>query len=355
MKISKNRRGAWVRAILLSVLAASLLSVPGGGQVARAASDKIVLKVALIVPRSPSLAVEEKKYNKRLKELSDGKVQVRVYWGGAAGGEKDVLRKMRTGQIDGSPFSLEVMSQFVRECLVLTTPGLFTNYKQVDAVREALIPEFDAEAYRNGYKVMGWGDIGRLRLFSKQKITRIGDFKRVRPWLYPESEMLKGFYKQIGATGVPLGIEEVYAGMQTGMIDTFWGTAVLAAALQWHRTAKYISKEGLGFISGAFVFRRESWDKLPEPAQQAMLDIVKERARKAQLDIRKADEKAFKRLLKRGYTALDAQDPAEWWNAGHELRRRMVGRIYTQSLVDRAERIAMKYASKEQLAYWKKK
>jgi len=34
---------------------------------------------------------------------------------------------------------------------------------------------------------------------------------------------------------------------------------------------------------------------------------------------------------------------------GHKLRKRMVGRIYTQKLVDKAERIAMKYADEEQL------
>jgi TRAP-type C4-dicarboxylate transport system substrate-binding protein len=334
-------------------LAAALLVVPGSAKLAEA-GKKQTLKFAVMVPRSPSLAVEEKRYNKRLAELTDGQVQVRVYWGGAAGGEKDVLRKMRMGQIDGTPLSLDVLSNFVRECLVLQTPGLFNNYKQVDAVRAALTPQFDEEAYRNGFKVMVWGDIGRLRLFSKKKITKISHFQQSRPWLYPESEMLKEFYKTIGATGVPLDIAEVYGGMQTGMIDTYWATSALAAALQWHRTAKYVSGTGLGFISGAVVFRKESWEKLPESGRKAMNDIVDERARKDQLEIRQTDDKIYKRLLKRGFTATDADDRGEWWDAGKRLRQRLVGRIYTQKLVNRAEEIALKYADKEQLKYWKK-
>jgi hypothetical protein len=79
--------------------------------------------------------------------LTNGEVQVRVYWGGAAGDDKDVLRKMRAGQIDGTALGLDVMSQVVREAMVLATPGLYTNYKQVDAVRAELTPDFDAEAY----------------------------------------------------------------------------------------------------------------------------------------------------------------------------------------------------------------
>jgi TRAP-type C4-dicarboxylate transport system substrate-binding protein len=278
---------------------------------------------------------------------------VRVYWGGAAGDEQDVVRKMRSGQIDGSPLGLDVLSQFVRECLVLQTPGLFRNYEQVDSVRAALAPQFEEEAYRNGFKTLVWGDVGRLRLFSKHKISKVTDLKSGRPWLYPASEMLKEFYKQVGATGVPLSLAEVYGGMQTGMIDTYWATAALAAALQWHRTSSFVSAQGLGFINGAIVIRRPAWDLLPESGKQGMLSIVKERSREQQLEMRKADDVIFERLLKRGYTGVTPEDPGEWWEAGRQLRRRLVGRIYTQALVEKAEQMALKYADQEQLKYWK--
>jgi TRAP-type C4-dicarboxylate transport system substrate-binding protein len=334
-------------------LAGAFLVAPGSGAPA-AAEATTVLKVALIVPRSPTTALEEKKYNKRLSDLTNGQVQVRVYWGGAAGDEKDVVRKMRTGQIDVTALGLDILSQFVREAMVLATPGLYSNYKQVDAVRKELTPAFDEEAYKNGFKIMGWGDIGRLRLFSKQEITRIADFKRIRPWLYPESQMLREFYKVVGATGVPLGIAEVYGGMQTGMIDTFWSTAVMAGALQWARTANHVSAEGLGFITGAFVFRRGAWDPLPDIAKKAIQDIANERREQAQIDIRKADDKALQKLLSRGYTPLRAADPNEWWEAGKKLRRTMVGRLYTKELVARAEKIALQYATKDQLVFYGK-
>jgi TRAP-type C4-dicarboxylate transport system substrate-binding protein len=250
---------------------------------------------------------------------------------------------------------LDVMSQFSRECLVLQTPGLFRNYTQVDAVRKALAPQFEEEALRNGFKVIVWGDVGRLRLFSKKPIMTISDLKSVRPWLYPESQMLKEFYRQIGATGIALDIGEVYGGMQTGMIDTFWGTAALSAALQWHTTASYISAQGLGFINGAIVIRRPAWEALPESGRKGMMSIVLEQAKEAQQKIRDTDDKVYARLLKRGYTALTPTDPAQWWDAGRQLRKRLVGRIYTQKLVDQAEQIALKYADKEQLSYWNKK
>ena len=326
-----------------------MVGQPGVAYPASSSGVKI-LKVAVAFPRSRKAAIAEKKYNKRLAEMTDGEVQFRVYWGGAAGGERDVLRKMRTGQIDGSPFGLEIVSNFVREALVLQSPGLFLNYKQVDAVRAALTPEFDKEAYRNGFQILGWGDVGRLRLFSKHHILMPDDLKRVRPWLYPESETLKSLYRLIGATGVPLGIHEVYGAMETGMIDTFWGTAVIAGALQWHRTGKYISADGLGFISGAFALRREAWDSLSQRGKDAIMQIVKEQARDNQLEMRRDDDKAYKKLLSRGYSAIEGTPTARdaWWGVGMKLRKQLVGRIYTTDLVKRAEDIALQFADKEQ-------
>jgi hypothetical protein len=47
-------------------------------------------------------------------------------------------------------------------------------------------------------------------------------------------------------------------------------------------------------------------------------------------------------------------DPTEWWEAGKKLRRQMVGRLYTADIVNRAEKIALQYATKDQLAFYGK-
>jgi TRAP-type transport system periplasmic protein len=339
--------------VLLLMLALTLVFTPGPPYVH--AAQAIVLKFAMLAPRTPELAAQEKKYNQHLAAVTDSRVQVRIYWGGAAGDEQDVVRKMRAGQLDGSPLGLDVLSQFVRECLVLQTPGLFRNYEQVDAVRAALTPQFDTQAYEHGFKTVVWGDIGRLRLFSKRRIASLSDLATVRPWLYPASQTLREFYRQVGATGVPLSMGEVFGGMKTGMIDTFWSTAAIAAALQWHSTASFVSAEGLGFINGAVVLRRQAWESLPESGRKAITDIIAERARSSQLEVRKADDAIYQRLLERGYTAVRPEQPAEWWEAGRNLRRRLVGRMYSQAIVDRAEQLALEHADAEQRSQWDKR
>src|SRR5690348_16239822 len=66
-----------VSAIVLVALGVAL--VPGSSTLA-SADDQQILKFAVMVPRTPELAIEEKKYNKRLAELTNNTVQTRVYW-----------------------------------------------------------------------------------------------------------------------------------------------------------------------------------------------------------------------------------------------------------------------------------
>ena len=96
------------------------------------------------------------------------------------------------------------------------------------------------------------------------------------------------------------------------------------------------------FINGAFVIRRGAWDALPEIVQKSMLKLADDRRVKNQLDIRKADERAYIKLVERGHKPVTLQ-LEEWRKLGVTLRSKMIGRIYTQELVDKAQKIASQY------------
>jgi len=329
--------------VVLLLLAACVAGV--SDTFVRASDTAQVLKVAIPVPRSQEIASKVQEYNDKLASETNNALQVRVYWGGAAGDDNDVLRKMRAGQMDAAPLSLELVSSFVRQALVLASPALFRNYKQLDAVRNQLTPEFDKEAYENGFKIMGWGDVGRLRLMSKQPVASLADFKRMRPWLYPQSEMLKDFYKQVGATGVPLGLMEVYGALQTNMIDVVWISALMGGALQWHTGTRFISADSLGFICGAFVLRRGAWEQMPESARKSMTELASEIRQKQQIETRRSDERTYQKLIERGHKPIKLAEVAEWEKVGAAVREHMIGRVYTKELVSRAEQIAKQFAT----------
>ncbi|MDD9944955.1 MAG: TRAP transporter substrate-binding protein DctP [Myxococcales bacterium] len=332
-----------MRLMLLAVLVlVALVPVPGSTPL-RANNGKTVVKVAMMIPRSQRFTLQEKRYNADLAALTDGRVQFRTYYGGSAGDEKTVLRKLRAGQIDAAPMGVQIISQFVRQAMVLMAPRTFQNYKQVDAVRKELTPEFGSEAYRNGFKVLAWWDAGKVRILSKKPIQTFDDLRTGRPWLYPDSPLLRAFYRMIDVTGVPLGIKEVYGGLQTDMIDTVWISSVLGMALRWHTSTRFISATPVNVVQGAFVVRRPTWEQLSEPEQKAIVKLSTEQQADTQRDYRIDDAKSYAKLLKRGFKRVAFKNPQVWEATGKQLRDRMVGRIYDRELLSRVEKIVAKY------------
>jgi TRAP-type C4-dicarboxylate transport system substrate-binding protein len=148
----------------------------------------------------------------------------------------------------------------------------------------------------------------------------------------------------INVTGVPLGLNEVYGGLQTKMIDTVWISSVLAMAFQWHAKTDHVSATPVNIIQGALCVGRPTWDKLSAQDQSAIEELAKRSQRDVQKRFRRDDAKTYKKFLKRGFKTFTFEDEATWAATGKKLRDRMVGRIYDKALLSRVEAIAAKYA-----------
>lgn len=329
--------------LALAALALALWMVPGAAYERAQAEKTHVMKVATLIPRSSSAVLRAKKWNKRIMDATNGRLKVRVYYGGTAGGESDVIRKMRMGQIDAAAVTTTGLSKFIPEVLVLSAPGLFDNYAQLDAVREELAPQFEKAAAENGFMVLGWGDVGRLRLFSKKPIKHLEDFRHMRPWVWTDSPVMKEFYEVIGATGVPMDILEVYGGLQTGMIDVVFSSAIGALGLQWYTQTDYVSADGSGYVNGAFVLAKKKFDSFPKDVGQALLDISEKYNDATVKELRRADKRAYNRMLERNLKAVEVEDPKKWEQVGKKLRKRLVGRVYTAKLLEKVEGIVAKH------------
>lgn len=321
------------------LISAVLLAMPGSATLRAEDQSKVVIKISTIQNRTSELSLQEKRANKRLAEATNGRIQLRFYYGGTAGDDKTAMRKMRAGQIDAAPLGVDVVTQAVHQCTVLMMPQTFTNWKQVDAVRSALAPAFNDEAYGNGFKVLGWWDLGQARIFSKKPIKNFDDLRNGRPWLYPENAPLREFYKMIHATGIPLDLSEVYAGLSTNMIDVVWISPVLGAQLMWVSKTKFVSSMPVAVIQGAFLLRRQMWEGFSKEDQANLNVVMTEQFEKTRIESREADVKVYNKLLQRGFQAIDFDEPKVWQDVGKKIAQGLVGRTYSQELYDRVQKI----------------
>jgi TRAP-type transport system periplasmic protein len=319
----------------------TMLTIPGGSWRASANRTQYI-RVASLAPRDSDLSKRFLKLDRKLRSVTNNAWGLRLYPGGVAGDEPDVLRKMRIGQIDASSITTTGLSQIVREVAVLDTPGVINDYAQFTAVTNELRPQWDRTFAQAGFELIAWGETGQYRWFSKSPVRSPSDLRNVRPWVWPASWILKEIYHVIGCNGVPLGVPEVYGALQTGMIDAVISTSVALVSLQWHGKLSHVTEPTFGVLANALVMSRDRWKMLPPEAARVIERDARSAASQDRVEVRQADRTAYARLLERGYTAdkFTSEGRAEYTKMEKEVRERLVGRLYPRDLLTRVMKIA---------------
>ncbi len=318
--------------ILLLLVAA--FALPGTATPTKA-EEGYTLRIASLAPAGSSWMKILNAWNKTLQEKTDGKLKMRFYPGGSQGDERDFVRKMRVGQLDGGVVTMTGMSMLVPAMNVLTIPGFLNTYEKLDRVRGKMAPEFEAMFGKENMRLVGWGDAGKTRLFSVEPIKSPNQIKAMRPWVWKDDPIFVEFYQVIGANAVRLGVPEVYPALQTRMVDVISSSALTAVALQWYTRVKYMTAHNSAIIAGGTVMRKDKYDELPPELKEAFDSTAARAHELLNKTIRKDDEKAYEVVLKKGIVPVEAGDAKADWDAAHKkVRDNLTGRMFSKSLLN---------------------
>lgn len=310
------------------------LSMTRGGEAA-------LLRIATLAPEASGAGQIFRMFDQSVRKRTGDRIQMRLYAGGVAGDERDVLRKIKLGQLEGAAVTSIGLGQVVRSVLVLQMPGLFDKREQVVRVRKQLAGEFDTQFQKAGYELLAWGDVGDRRIFSKKPVLRPSDYKTLRPWVWRDDPISAELMNVIGANGVLLSLPEVFAALQTGMVDTITATAISALGLQWFRFVTHMSKSTGEPVVGAVIVNKTWFDALPPDVREALKEVSEAFSVQLQERVKKEDDHAAAALIKRGMKEFDmmAQRP-EWEPVLIKLASGMVNRLYTRDLIERVYQVA---------------
>lgn len=318
------------------------LAVPSLARVSAAGNTTI--RLATLAPAGSSWDKVFRAWSNSVSKETGGAVSFQFFSGGVAGDERDVIRKMKLGQMDAGGLTSIGLGQIARPTQVLQMPGIIENYKQLNHVRAKMSSEFESMFAKEGYTLLGWGDAGFARQFAKKPILMPSDLKSARPWVPREDPVLPEVMKVIGANGVPLGIPEVFPALQTGMLDSVTVSAIAAVALQWFRHLTHVSKQAPVAVVGATLLRTELFKTLPPDQAKALIETGK-KAHAVLLDtVAKEDDKAYKTLISRGMKEFDAlATPAQnkaWVDLYTEVIKRLTGKLWSKELLERVRATA---------------
>jgi len=219
-------------------------------------SQEYLIKVATIAPDGSTWVKVLKEYDSQIRKESNGRMGFKIYAGGVAGDEIDVLKKIRIGQYHAAGFTGVGIGEIAPNLRVLDSPFLFKSYDEVDYIYQKFNDEFEREIEKGGFVLLGWAEVGFVYTFTKTPVYGVDDLKKLKMWAWQGDPIAEVAYKVIGITPVPLSITEVLTSLQTGIIDGVYGSPLAILATQWFTRVKYMHDVPLSNASGTFNIKK---------------------------------------------------------------------------------------------------
>jgi TRAP-type C4-dicarboxylate transport system substrate-binding protein len=232
-----------------------------------------VLKIASIVPEGSAWMKAMREGATEIQQRSDGRVSLKIYGGGVQGNDKQVQRKMRTGQLQGGAFTSGAMSLFQQDADLYSLGMVFRNIDEVQHVRKKLDEELINRLYDAGFVCFGFAGGGFAYMMSNTPLRSSAEMSGRKIWTPEGDAQAFAALQAIGVAPVSMPITDVLTGLQTDLLDSVAVPPVGAVVLQWHTRLKYITDLPLAYVYAAILIDRRAFEKL-QPNDQALVREV---------------------------------------------------------------------------------
>lgn len=325
--------------LVLALLAWSGLFVLAASPVRAQSSKrpKVELKIATLAPEGSTWMNMMVKLDAEIRERTQGGVGLRFYPGGIQGDEQVVLRKVRTGQLQGGGLTGVGLGEIAPSLRVLELPFLFRDPSELAAVHAAMDPVFEERLHDAGYTLLGWAEVGFVYLYSKNPVVTTADLRTQKVWIWEGDPLAQAFMQAAGVSAIPLAVTDVLTSLQTGIISTVYITPLACIALQWFTRVRYTIDLPLTHSIGAVVVTNEAWSRIPSDHQA----IVRSASAKWFAELAAAttadNQRSMEVIRENGVQSLapPASEVESFRRLGESVRSTLVGQLYDQATLDR--------------------
>jgi TRAP-type C4-dicarboxylate transport system substrate-binding protein len=263
-------------------------------------ASAVRIKIATKAPENFKSAKIIKKMFREIEEKTDRNVVFKVYYGGVKGTGRDLLLKMKSGEIQGAEFTSGEAALVSKDLALMSTLLTFKDYKEVDQVFEKMTVHLKKQLKERGYVVLGWFEVGFVYIMSVEPVGSLSDLKNKKVWIPLDDHLDRAVFEDIGVPPIPLTIADVILALQTGQINTVANSFVGSIALQWHTSTRYITDTPLLYAYGLLMITREAYDRIPARYRETVHEIMDRYFDELKKDIRKSNRDAAQTLINQG-------------------------------------------------------
>lgn len=300
------------------------------------AEKTYMIKFATVAPDGSIWVNYMRNLDKRLRSKSQGKIGFRIYAGGIAGDELDVLKKIRIGQIHCTAFSGVGITEILPMWRIMDLPFLFRNTDEVRLVHSELDPLFKEEFRKKGFEYITWAEVGDVYLFSKKEIKNRNDFKGLKIWTWSGDPVSKKTFTMMGSIPISLSITDVTTAINTNMIDTVYAPPIGALSMQWNEKMNHMTGFPIAHSTGAILISKEYFDNIPEELSKLFNDEFKISMTELSSALNKQADESIKIICQKGIKLSakpGVKELAEFNILHNEIANSLKGEIFPEALL----------------------
>jgi len=304
-----------IKKVLLSVAAIASMSISAVGA-------DYVLKFSHVVSENTPKGQAAKFFEKRLEELSKGKIDVQVYPNSQLYKDKVVLKQLKLNSVQMACPSFSKFTKTVPQLALFDLPFLFKDMNHVHKVQDGEVGQKlkDLVAAK-GFVVLDYWDNAFKQLTSSKKALLMPEDAKGQKFRIMSSKVLEEQFKAVGANPQVMPFSEVYSALQQGVIDGQENTNSNIYTKKFYEVQKYMTLSNHGYLGYLVVMSKKFYDSLPKDLQAAVKQAMKEATAKerelaAKLDkeqLGKIEEYAKKTGKLKIYTLNEKQKKA-WYD-----------------------------------------
>lgn len=296
------------------------------------------LKIATIAPEGSSWMNDMRAGAKAIEQHTDGRVKFKFYGGGVQGNDKQVQRKMRTGQLHGGAFTSGGLNKFQKDADLFALPLLFDTVEEARHVRADMEQELRQRLEDAGYVNFGFAAAGFAYMMSNRPMKTLTDLDGQKVWI-PEGDPA-GFaaLRALGVAPVVMPVTDVMTGLQTDLLDSVTVPPVGAVVFQWHTRLRYITDTPVAYVYAALLIDKRAFSRISPADQRVVREVMEGIYRKFDQNGVSENEAALQALLESGLqmTETDPDEVFAWRGIVYDSHRQL-GRngVFDPGLLDR--------------------
>ncbi len=328
-----------MRRLNLFVLAA-FLALP-----LSANAQTVTIKLGTMAPDGSTWHNLIKQMGEKWATQSGGKVKLKVYAGGVAGNEGDMVRKIGVGQLNAAALSVVGLHDIETSAQCVAAPGMVDDQAEYDHVFEKMVPILDKRFLDKGYVVLTWGDTGTVHLFFNKEIKTFADMKGVRMFAWAGDPSASKSLELAGFQPVVISSTDILPSMQTGMIQAFATSPIMGFTARWYESAKVMVNASWGHLPGATIVKKDVWEKIPAELRPQLMATARDIGKQVNAEVLRMQGDAIEQMKKGGIKVveLSAADKALWAQTAEKMWPAIRGGVCSAEHFDEIKKVRDDY------------